>query len=549
MSSPGDAAVEDLKRVIVGALATNGALLTAGERSLAEALLALHGDPARLYARLVVRKGDCFRVPTLSYADVGDLGGAVSSLLQADLVHCSVPWDRRLPLYTVKELKAVCGTRGMVRSGPRKAIEERLKGQVDWSDERVIRVVGKELVRRLEILWFRSPRRDRKTMVLERLGRRRWADYALTAGGRTFTHRAQFGSYLAALRDEASDPEALLELVRGSQPRSPWLRGVDPRRVWVKRLQAAARLLEAEEGARAAHAYRGLLEAGLSQPGPAARRLALVLEALGEAAEGARLCTHWAQRAQPQNRPGLLRTGRRLSRKAGLSWAPARPLRKAPERRLELTRAQDGRWESGQGIEAAVLDRIAARRALHGENVLWTTLFGLVFLDLYWLPVRGMLPAPYLAGPLDLGTPAFLEHRRAAIEARLKEALPSVVRRNHRAYEGRVVSGVRWSIAPLDILESLAEAGRPILWRLLREGWAAARGLPDLTVLPGARLRVEGLFPGRLGEDLLLVEVKGPGDELRDAQRVWHDALAGAGLSVEVWRVESTGGLRAARSA
>jgi hypothetical protein len=38
----------------------------------------------------------------------------------------------------------------------------------------------------------------------------------------------------------------------------------------------------------------------------------------------------------------------------------------------------------------------------------------------------------------------------------------------------------------------------------------------------------------------LLVEVKGPGDELQDAQRAWHHKLIESKICVETWRVRPT---------
>ena len=63
-------------------------------------------------------------------------------------------------------------------------------------------------------------------------------------------------------------------------------------------------------------------------------------------------------------------------------------------------------------------------------------------------------------------------------------------------------------------------------------------GLPDLVVCPGPAVRLPDAFPSQLPEGLLLAEVKGPGDTLRDAQVVWIDHLLARGATVEVWKVE-----------
>ena len=416
MDSPGDRALDDLKQVVRGALQTNGALLTAGEAALARGLLRLQGDAGRLYVRLLNRKGECFRLDTLDYEDVADLRRAVDELQCADLAHGNVPWEHRLPLYTQAELQSACRALGLPASGRRPALEERLRGRRDWARDPVFRIAGRGLVRQLELLWFRSPWRDRRTLLLERLGQVRWVHYPTTGGGRCYPARQGLLRFMQTLAGGHEEPDVLLARVREHGPRPAWFRGLDPRRIWVDRAEEAARQSERQGDLVAAERiYEGLLSAGVSAPGPVARRLALVQESLGRAEDGARTCARWSQASTRESRPGLVRTGRRLARKGGAPWQPPPPLRSAPERTLRLPRDDGGMWSEGERIEPAVIKVLAPRRAIHGENLLWTTLFGLVFLDLYWAPVPGMLPAPYLSGPLDLGTPHFLEHRRHAL--------------------------------------------------------------------------------------------------------------------------------------
>ena len=64
-----------------------------------------------------------------------------------------------------------------------------------------------------------------------------------------------------------------------------------------------------------------------------------------------------------------------------------------------------------------------------------------------------------------------------------------------------------------------------VLSRFLRLGWAAARGLPDLLVLPGPGSRLSYALPSGLPESAFLAEIKGPTDTVRDSQRLWHEHL------------------------
>ena len=78
-----------------------------------------------------------------------------------------------------------------------------------------------------------------------------------------------------------------------------------------------------------------------------------------------------------------------------------------------------------------------------------------------------------------------------------------------------------------------------VMDRLAHEGWRASQGLPDLVVLPGEPVELPAA-PALLSSDLVLAEIKGPGDQVRDEQAVWFRRLAHTKVRVELWRVERT---------
>ena len=99
-----------------------------------------------------------------------------------------------------------------------------------------------------------------------------------------------------------------------------------------------------------------------------------------------------------------------------------------------------------------------------------------------------------------------------------------------------------WKFSDEDLIRTAGCLDGPVLAELLqhmvREGKISWTGLPDLVVFDGASVRIEGAFPAFIPEDVILVEVKGPGDTLREGQRVWIDRLLALGIRVEVWEVE-----------
>lgn len=205
--------------------------------------------------------------------------------------------------------------------------------------------------------------------------------------------------------------------------------------------------------------------------------------------------------------------------------------------------------EGPDTIEQVVVGLVRAhgRIALRAEGAPWSTLFALLFAEAYFLPIPGTLPVPLLAGPLDLGTPAFREARTdacAAVLTAVQEGRAAdLVAERWASWAGVRLRGARWERTTLEALLAIAAAAPPrglavLLDRLLDRGPRASAGLPDLIVLPGPEVRLESAFPRRLAPELTLVEVKGPTDTLRDEQIIWHDTLVRAGWAVEVWWVQ-----------
>ncbi|MFT5586551.1 MAG: hypothetical protein ACI9VR_004150 [Cognaticolwellia sp.] len=519
-------------------------------------LLALNGQPGRLWVRLVARRGSLFRRDSLDFDDVPEPGQALAELESLDLVHRGIPWSQRLSLLRVPELKVLLREQGLPLSGRRHLLVERLLPTPVPDRVGVWRVSGGALLERLERVWFRSGWRDRSSLLLERIGQVQWVEHPITAPVPAFACRRDWRDFESATSGTES-PGALLAAVQGAAPRGIAFRGLDPRPKRARQLIEQLRELERTGETQACvQAYQALLDAGTRRPGLVVQRLAQCLGKLEQPALGADLCLAWRDRVAPELQPALERAGRRLAKKGGVGWRPMAPLRKAPERDLVL-RMQPGRPRPRWGpelepIEAAVQrhctgQSVSGQQVLQAENGLWTTLFGLLFFDLFWMPVPGMLPVPGMDGPLDLGSPVFVGHRAQAFQERLDELNAGrgaeILARHHAQGAGAQVRGVIWGLTELPVLQAVvlgAGAGLvPVMERLGREGWSARRGLPDLVFVPGVPGAVPDALPSRLNGDLLCVEVKGPTDSLRDGQAVWHDRLLRAGLQVEVWKVRA----------
>ncbi len=553
-----------LRSVVAAALEAEGHLLTAGELLVLRRYLALPVQASHLYARLLHRVRDIVRLDVLSAAE----RSSAELLLRKQLLDRLVPWPRRWELLRVPELRQACRALGLDARGRRAQLGARLVAQENYCAQPMARVRHRSLFRRLQQIFLRSPRADYRVLILDALGLRRSPTYDCQPGLSALPDRRALRQYrqARALLDacmEGEDPvphleRALAWLARAPEPNLAQRR-FSPRRVAARLAALAARQLERQrQPERALQVYRTLLEDGTLEPGPLLQRMVLALEAAGRPAEATQLAATGRSDADPVSALALERSGRRLAKRADMPWEALPSPTEPPQRQFELRSAPrrgprplyhpPGDDQAALPVEAALVALLAARgrRVLHGESAPWRTIFALVLRDLYFLPVPGMLPVPHLAGPLDLGSAAFAANRQQPLERRLEElsqgAGPELIQRRYARHAGEALAGARWDLADGATLAEIARAvGGAGLAQLMRrlafEGWSAQRGLPDLLVLPGPEVSLPSCSPPDLGPSLLLAEVKGPGDQVRDAQAAWFRTLQRAQVPLELWRV------------
>jgi hypothetical protein len=517
-------AAADLRYVVAEALAREGHLFTAGETVVLRVLSSLPPEPAELYARLVSRVGPVFRAASLAYAL--DVAGALDALHAAGLIHTQLPDDACVAAFDVPALRAACRRLGLPSTGARAELVARLAGR-RWRDEAVVLPAHVGLVRRAAHLVFQRAGQALGMLVAERLGHVRWPSYTPTGGPGLFPTRGAMRLRERAVTGAWADPGEPLRVARAG-PRDPgpcaWRRAVEHVLTGPVDTAVLATLVAAGADARP--------------------RLARALEEEGRLRDALAVCRDPS--ASAEERVALRRIGRRLARRTGEGWPPdsAAAWR---TRTVRLVRAgvRAGRptWVTPFGpahVERAVasLPELRARGAVYAENGLWTSLYALVFRDLYWLPVPGMLPGPRRRGPRDVGTPGFLRRRHAEVEARIDAVRREGPARWVAGWSGEELDG----LVPIDeVVHAVSNIPGPwaaaVLTRLAREGWGAARGLPDLWIPPGPSVRVDGLIAPTLEDQPLLVEIKGPGDTVRDAQTAWMEWMFEYGIVMEKWDV------------
>ncbi len=152
------------------------------------------------------------------------------------------------------------------------------------------------------------------------------------------------------------------------------------------------------------------------------------------------------------------------------------------------------------------------------ENLIWTALFGLVFWDIQFMPLKGVFFNPFQRGPADLFSPDFKTLRENQILEKLREI-------GNNDWEAKVLNTyddkyltanylVPWKrISRMQIKTLInkvpAEDIRSILTRMAGNLSDFTSGFPDLVIF----------YPQ--SNTYQLIEVKGPGDQLRPNQKRW----------------------------
>jgi hypothetical protein len=542
-------------------MAREGHVLTRGEHWVVERWLALPAEASSLYARLHGRVGEVFRLDKLSYTEVPDPGAAGAQLVSAGLARPRTQMSLMtlMDCHTVSELRRVCRALGLPAAGHRQSLIDRLcepRARIHLPGP-CIQLRHGALFRRLLRIHLGTHRGDMSRIVMDAIGVQRFARYTPTGGPTLFPDRRSLCAYesaLGILDEERTEEEwagiapVVLSCLESTLVQPVTRRKFCAHRIYDRAARRAIRAVERISGSEAAlPLYHRLLSAQTERPKAVRLRMAMCLGKTGAAAQGARLCAEARGSAVcvPEDL-ALERTGARLARTSDQAWAPLPPLDAAPERRwtLPLVSRHPPRFWSSEGplpVEPAIVAQLQThgRLALHGESAPWTTLFGLLFHSALFAPIAGMLPSPMMAAPLDLRTTGFAI-RRPTIVAEVLWRIqageaPQLIREVADAHLGEAIEGVHWQLLSVEELCSLAAEIGPVgLGKLMhhfvqdpRRAWS---GMPDLLVLPG---HSPGLPCG-----LLLAEIKGPGDQLRDNQRCWHHGLLQAGLPVEVWWVE-----------
>lgn len=495
-----------------------------------------------LWVRLLSRRGPLFRRDKLSYSEIPDLVGAIDELTNQRLLDEApdAALQDQLALLRHRELVQLASVLGLGRSpaGERRPetldrlrawVPEALLGELVREVIAIVRPLGGPTVDRLRLLFFGNLRQDWKEFVLSDLDLWHYEDYPLTPELRRFQSRdvvdeilrvGALGQQVAPLIEQRKFLEA------GDMIYHRAIHAVDSDPL-IRRSLDRLILRQARDLVRCDQPEAALRLLELAVSPPARERRARLLSQRGDEAEALALLDEIDDRPRDESeRVFAPHFRQRMMRRRG--GAPARRPQ-IPCLELSLDR------RSGS-IEEQVLAHLrgSGDDGIHSENWLWSSLFGLIFWDVVFGPYQGAFQHPFQAGPLDLFEPSFHSLREQDLTERLRQVARGEwpaerIEAVWQSKSGTRNSLVSWHSQGLGPLRAAADHVEPqtmslILGRLSRDLRRYRLGLPDLLWLPQAG-----------GWELL--EVKGPGDQLRPEQRSWMEFLLAHELPVRLLRV------------
>ena len=405
----------------------------------------------------------------------------------------------------------------------------------DWCpqlDDRLFLVTVKPIAERLRLLFFGNFHQDWTQFVLSDLGISSYERVPVHSS--PFRTRAHIDAFyrLHECRAALQEGAELAGIVASLPPPitdSDWLE--EHRQRLLFQVGRAYERLDDASAARAVLSvctHRG-----------ARLRMVRLLERAQEWRAAQALCL--AVRENPQSeaeRQQVRRVLPRLNRKLGMPPAEKIGLTRLASFDVELELSADGR-----AVEFQVRDHLARQEPAHSsvhyvENGLINSLFGLLCWDAIFAPLPGAFFHEFQFGPADLESPYFYERRRerfaACFAALDTNRYLDIIRSRLRAKAGIQAPFVAWGLLKQPLLEHALLCFPPPHLRLwfewiVRDVVENRCGFPDLVQFWPSERRYR------------MVEIKGPGDRLRDNQRRFLEFCTEHRMQVFVCRARWNG--------
>jgi hypothetical protein len=502
-------------------------VLESEEKTFIAEFAALPQPSRALLVRMVMRKGDCFRLSKLNYDEIGSTREAMRALVSKGWVDQDPPLA--LPalfgLLRKNELASLFSLSRPHMVQKKTALLEQLAATYvdarrfsEWrsgcpllADERVYQLLVMPLCDRLRLLFFGNLHQDWSEFVLADLGVVRYEKVAFSVASRGFRSRRDFNDYLHLhhCRQRFHNGEALEEILQAIGPpfaANPWLES--------KRAKLLFALAQAFE--QTGH-LTSALDIYLELTFPGARIRAIRVLEKCERIDSAYQLARTAE-AAPESESEIQHLARLLPRlRRKLGHGKTRRPAISPIATFDLTLPAPQR---DMGVEQCVRARLAKANApaYYVENTLINSLFGLLCWDAIFAALPGAFFHPFQSGPADLSSLDFPQRRAREFAACFSlldsDAYRATIRRCMMDKAGTQSPFVAWNFLDEALVNHALDCIPPAhlkKWfeRILLDIKANRSGFPDLIQFWPQERRYR------------MIEVKGPGDRLQDNQLRW----------------------------
>nr|WP_086938771.1 VRR-NUC domain-containing protein [Thaumasiovibrio occultus] len=531
---PVDYYLTNFQRLLDGVMALYTDLLTADERDWITRFQSNAPAAQCLAVRMMMRKGQWFRLDKLVYEEIPDVADAALQLQQRGLVEIVSEPDKEvlLSLLTKPELCALYSHLELAKSASRADWERAIiadPAPAPAHSYQVLHFAGKQYLPVWLLLYFGNSHQDLSQFVLSDLGLEQFESYRLDSETRLFQHRDHIEAWL-----QLSDL-AQIEFELAEQKRVPLtfalLEQLTEPYDWPPLERKRQRLINriARNLERSGDIQQALHWFSQTQRSPSQeRQVRMLLSEYKKAQEPALLrqaeqLIFAMSNASFNHEEWLVaQTLRKQYRRANGERVPREKPPILPQEHLALP-------QRDKRVEADVLTYFEAQgwRGWHSENVLLNALFGLAFWDVIFSSQPGAFLNPYQRAPRDMYTSDFTEKRRDLINQRFAElnqntdSLLACFDEKH----GIANDWVIWKAIDREMIATAlavfpTNALVACFSRLLSDLRYFRAGMPDLFLEKDGEWR--------------WVEVKGPGDKLQTHQIEWLTWLEQQHLPVSV---------------
>ncbi|MBE9397532.1 VRR-NUC domain-containing protein [Pontibacterium sp. N1Y112] len=491
----------------------------------------LETDAQQLYVRLICRRANFFRLDKLTYPEIGSLDNATDLLSEHELLKMN-PNLTAIDisnLLTAKELKAALQIKG---SPTKSALTDTLISELGdtavehsvWQRFIPVPVLFphyRDSLERFRLIYFGNLYQDLSQFVVSDLGIMQFENYPLDQNTRAFNRTEDVDRYLLFDQINQQLEDAVLP---NDEQLKILLCPMYNQRLELKRnrlIKAVGQQLERNKNLSAA----AELYASASLPPNRERHVrTLFNQQLFEQALDH--CHQLAEQPLSADEEMFCKSFTpRILRKLG-GPVVRRPTEQFNSEQLVLD-------DDGQRVELQVIThyRALGYDGIWCENELFNTLFGLLFWQQIFAPLEGAFSHPYQQAPLDFNSPAFSQRRHRLFQNRLQQLhkvnLLEEIAGQYSEHLGIANPFINWKRCDPAHISLLCQRIPQhkllmIMEKICFDPQAYRSGFPDLFLWHSA------------SDDYLLVEVKGPGDQLQNSQKRWLRLFDSFGIQYQI---------------